>query len=104
MQNHLTLRDILRRAHSGNLPEGWIYLPTSDAPGLDTECLLLDDQDGECDDRGIPLAAVERGFTHEGLDGETTVSTAQWATQFADPPPDDLLLESFLYYWRFDAL
>jgi hypothetical protein len=103
MQKPFTLRDVLRRAYSGNLPAGWIYLRTADAPSLDTECLLLDGQDGEYDDRGIPLAAVAQGFPHEGLDSETAVSTAQWAKQLVNPPTDDLLLESFLYYWRFDA-
>jgi hypothetical protein len=103
MQNRFTLRELLRRAEAGNLPGGWIYLPTSETPSLDTECLLLADADGGYDDHGTPLVAVEQGFPCEGLDSDSTVSTAQWAAQFVNPPTDDLLLESFLYYWRFDA-
>ena len=103
MQNRYTLREVLCRALAGNLPKGWIYLPTSDAPSLDTECLLLYEPDGECDDRGIPLAAVGQGFPYEGLDSDTINDTAQRAKQFVNPPPDDLLLESFIYYWRFDS-
>ena len=102
MQNRLTLREVLRRASTADLPEGWIYL-ASDTPGLDTECLLLEDAEGECGEDRMPLVAAEQGFPYEGLDGDTIIDTAECAKQFVDLPTDDLLLESFLYYWRFDS-
>jgi hypothetical protein len=100
----LTLRDVLRAALAGDLPGGGVYLRGSGELQLDTPCLLLqDDPDEELDERGIPLAAVNQGFPLEGLDGATLQDTAEWARQFTDPPPDDLLLESYAYYLRFDA-
>lgn len=99
-----TLRDLLRAALAKELPSGWVYLP---APGellLHTPCLLLaDDPDADFDERGIPLAAVSHGFPAEGLDSDRIEDAAQWARQFIDPPPDDLLLASYVYYLRFDA-
>jgi hypothetical protein len=102
MQARLTLREVLRRALTGDLPEGWVYL-SSDVPDLYTECLLLEDAEGECGEDGMPLAAAEQGFPYEGLDGGTIMDTAKCAKQFADTPTDELLLESFLYYRRFDS-
>jgi hypothetical protein len=85
-----------------------VYLPAFGELSLDTPCLLLaDDPDGdtdaEFDERGIPLAAVSQGFPAEGLDRDMIEDTAQWARQFIDPPPDDLMLASYAYYLRFDA-
>jgi hypothetical protein len=37
------------------------------------------------------------------LDEATIQDTAEWAQQFIDPPPDDLLLASYAYYLRFDS-
>jgi hypothetical protein len=37
------------------------------------------------------------------LDTATIADTATNARQFRNPPTDDLLLEAFVYYWRFDA-
>jgi hypothetical protein len=37
------------------------------------------------------------------LDTATIKDTAKGARLFKDPPPDELLLEAFVYYWRFDA-
>jgi hypothetical protein len=94
----MTLRDVLRAALSKNLPSGWVYLPGSDELLLDTPCLLLrDDPDAELDERGVPLSAVNQGFPTEGLDNTTIQDTAEWARQFIDPPPDDLLLASYAY-------
>jgi hypothetical protein len=99
-----TLRHVLRAALAEDLPPGWLYLPAFDEMSLDTPCLLLaDDPDADFDERGIPLAAVSQGFPAEGLDHTTIEDTAQWARQFIDPPPDDLLLASYAYYLRFDA-
>jgi hypothetical protein len=100
----MTLREALRAALAKDLPRGWVYLPAFGELSLDTPCLLLaDDPDAELDEHGIPLAAVSQGFPAEGLDDATIKDTAEWARQFIDPPPDDLLLASYAYYLRFDA-
>src|SRR5262245_57691562 len=101
----MTIRDVLHAALSKTLRCGWVYLPGSDELSLDTPCLLLgdDDPDAEQNERGILLAAVNQGFPREGLDDATIEGTVEWARQFIDPPPDDLLLASFAYYLRFDA-
>jgi hypothetical protein len=100
----MTLREVLRVSLEQRLPCEELYLPRSEELRLDTPCLLLSPSaDSEFDAAGIPVAAVSQGFPVEGLDRATINGTAQWARQFADPPPDDLLLESFVYYLRFDA-
>jgi hypothetical protein len=65
--------------------------------------LLRSDRDCEVDERGIPVAAIAHGYPKEGLDGATFEDTARWARQFVDPPSDELLLESYLYYLENDA-
>lgn len=93
-----TMRLALRAAAEGKLEQGWLNLPSSETPTLDTPCLLIgDDLDDEADD-----IAAESGFPEEGLDTATIEDTARCARQFSDPPTDELLLESFVYYWRFD--
>lgn len=94
------LRDLLRAALRDELPVGWFYLPESSKPDLDTPALLITDDDDLDDKAG---AASARGFTREGLDTPTLVAIAQGATDFATPPSDELLLEAFLYYDKFDA-
>jgi hypothetical protein len=48
-------------------------------------------------------AATEAGFPFEGLDTQLLEDTAACAGQFEVNPRDELLLESFVYYWRFDG-
>jgi hypothetical protein len=84
-----------------------MYLPALGELSLDTPCLLLaydrDADPADFDERGIPLAAISQGFPVEGLNRDLIEDTAEWARQFIDPPPDDLLLASYVYYLRFDA-
>ncbi|QYF94898.1 hypothetical protein KY495_06880 [Massilia sp. PAMC28688] len=94
----LTMRLALRAAAAGTLEGGWLFLPSSENPGLDTVCVLVT-SDGE-DSASIASAL---GFPQEGLDTSTIEDTASTARQFQDAPSDELLLESFVYYWRFDA-
>lgn len=91
-----TMRFALRAAASGKLEDGWLYLPSSEKPELDTACLIVDADDNEA-------VAREQGFEQEGLDTPTIEDTVRAARLFKDPPSDELLLESFVYYWRFDA-
>ena len=94
-----TMRLALRAAAAGKLERGWLFLASSETPTLDTPCLLVDA--GADDD--LEAIAAENGFTEEGLDTDTIEDTAKCAREFSDPPSDELLLESFVYYWRFDA-
>ena len=93
----LSLRVALQLAVSKSLEYGWLYLPNAATPTLDTPCLLVSDEE-------YPQAlAEENGFPQEGLDTDDIEGTVQCARQFQEHPSDDLLLESFIYYWRFDA-
>lgn len=94
-----TMQFALRAAAAGRLEQGWLYLPTAEKPTLETLCLLID---AEPDDDSEAIA-VEHGFPHEGLDTATIEDTAACARRFLNPPTDQILLESFVYYWRFDA-
>ena len=94
-----TMRLALRAAAAGKLEQGWLYLASSERPTLDTPCLLVDagpDDDPEA-------IAVECGFPEECLDAATIEETTKCARRFRNRPTDELLLESFVYYWRFDA-
>lgn len=100
----IVLRDLLRAALRDELPDGWFYLPESSKIDLSTAVLLIADVDGpEGDERGIPRTASDRGFPLEGLDTPTLTDVVQGAAQFASAPSDALLLESFIYYHKFDA-
>lgn len=95
-----TMRLALRAAAAGKLEPGWLFLASSEAPTLDAPCLLVVDTD---EDHDIEDIAAELGFPEDGLDTATIEDTADCARRFSDPPTDELLLESFVYYWRFDA-
>lgn len=93
----LSLREALHLAAEKSLELGWLYLPSSDSPTLHTQCLLVSGSD-ESEE-----VAKEYGFPQEGLDTDTIEGTTLRASQLEHPPSDELLLESFIYYWRFDA-
>lgn len=100
----VSLREILRRASNSSLGACNVFLRHGDPPTLETVCLLLGpDPDEHVDERGTPTRAVAKGFPNEGLQGAIVEDTAHWAAQFADPPSDELLLESYLYYREHDA-
>lgn len=98
-----TLAEILRDAREGAIIDGWIYHSTEFPFGASSPCLIVTGDDLEYDDDDLPLVAKELGFTTEGLEGGSIESTATWCEQFLDPPSDDLLVESYNYYWRWDA-
>lgn len=101
----LSLSKALRDAAVGTLPDGWLYLASRGTPTPESRCLLVLDGDwveGD-DDSDVPQSAASAGYPVEGLDTATLESTASWAKQFTAPPSDELLVESFNYYWRFDA-
>ena len=99
LPKHTTMRLALRAAAGGKLGKGWLFLASPERPTLDTQCLLVDagpDDDPEA-------IAVECGFPEECLDAATIEETTKCARRFRNPPTDELLLESFVYYLRFDA-
>ena len=99
----MTLQFALRSALRRTLPQGSLYLPNHTELKPETPCVLVDDPDAERDDRYRPIEAVRAGFPLEGLDTETMEDTCDCARALHDPPSDELLVESFAYYLRYDA-
>jgi hypothetical protein len=97
------LGKIMQDALGKELEGGWIYHSTSFPFSASTLCLIISDDDVDYDEDDLPVPAREMGFTTAGLDTSTIEGTAQWCKQFADPPSVDLLVESYNYYWRWDA-
>jgi hypothetical protein len=98
MHTHqFSLKEVLHLSAKKSLGSGWLYLPNSNIPTLDTQCLLVVDADIS------EQVAADRGFPQEALDSQTIEDTTDRASQLSNPPSDELLLESFIYYWRFDA-
>src|SRR3954463_13002102 len=90
----MTARFALRASLAGTLGEGWLYLPTATSPTLDTECAFVEDWDEESTPEGFPVEGLEDGDIRD---------TIHAAKLLSPNPSDELLLESFVYYWRFDA-
>ncbi len=84
---------------------GWLYLPGDQEWGLETrgKLLNLDEMDSqELDNEGTPLIAIRQNLV-ESLDNQTIEDIVRGAKQIENPPSDDLLLEVFLYYYKYDA-
>ena len=101
----LQLRSALSLALQGTLAKGWLYLPEVEALRLDTPCLLVSDAELDLDasDVNVPAIASDSGFPVEGLDSQTLAAVTSWCRQFEAGPSKELLLESFIYYWKWDA-
>ena len=69
---------------------------------LDDECILVaDDAESESED---PAEIAEReGFPYEGLDIPAVQECVKWAEKLELPVTDELLRESYAYYWEYDA-
>ena len=91
-----TLRAVLRQAAAKSLEECWLYLPQSASLSLDSQCAIVTAPDSAA-------VATAAGFPIEGLDTQSLQDTADCALQFELDPSDELLMESFVYYWRFDS-
>ena len=101
-----SLEAVLSRAAEERLEAGWLFLATSEDLDLATESIVLPssavDEVAE-NDVGVPQAAMEAGCLVESLDSDTIVDLCNGARQLEDPPSTALLLEAFVYYWKFDA-
>ena len=96
-----TLISILQRACS-QLEDGWLYLPENEVWDMNTLGVIVDVlENGEADDEKS-LLAIEEGLMPT-LDSATIESIATVAKHLEYDLSDDLLLESFLYYFEYDA-
>ena len=99
MKNYrkMTLGFALRSALKKQLEDGWLYLPDVETPTADTECLLMVNI-------GVGIEGSTRpDFPVEGLDTQLLEDVSSCAASFENPPSQSLLVESFIYYWRYDA-
>jgi len=87
------------------MPDGWLFLPADRKWKLDTKGLVIDTDSlpkSEMYAEDIPLIAKENQLI-SALEGGAIGDIRDVASRIQDPPSDDLLLEAFLYYYRFDA-
>lgn len=99
LTSRLSLGQALRGALHRVLPSGWIYLPEVAGLAAETPCVFVDDEDLD-DEAQRPFLT---DFPREGLSTDLMEQTGDAARRFADPPSDELLIESFDYYRRFGA-
>ncbi len=98
------LISILSRA-SEQLEEGWLYLPKDEAWSLDTLGLMIDIEaleDGDMDENDVPVFAKENGLMFT-LEAGVIESIVLYAEGLGYESSDIFLLESFLYYYKYDA-
>jgi hypothetical protein len=95
-----TLGLALQSALNKQLEDGWLYLPDRSTPTANTECLIVGYNVSELEPEDL---AASLGFSTEGLDTQTLEDVASCAAGFESPPSENLLVESFIYYWLFDA-
>ncbi len=104
MESMEPLIEILKRASNG-LDEGWLYLPENEKWCASTTGLIIDDDrltDSEVDEHDEPIIAKENGLIST-LDSGTIESIVASVKSLDSEVTDDLLLESFLYYYEYDA-
>jgi hypothetical protein len=97
--HRIKLGQALRSALHRTLPSGWLYLPDVVRFTAETPCVLVEHLEMERDVR----EALRGEFPNEGLSTDLMEDTGEAARLFVDPPSDELLVESFNYYRRFDA-
>ena len=99
----MTLRHIFHQA-TQEQPDAWLYLPGDVKQWtLDTEAFLLNPEfEPGNDDPILPDDLAHKGL-HEALDTRTITDCVQWADRLAGRPDDNVRLQSFIYYLRFDA-
>ena len=95
-----SLIEVIRLAGEGGLADGWMYLSSETVDRL-TPTLFLPSSADMTDPEAY---AARTGFPYEGLDTATLEDVVRWTErQLAPEPSDEELVNSFEYYWRFDA-
>ena len=97
----MSLREVLKAAASRRLAEGWVYLPDEDIT-ISSDCILITDE-ADYDEFEIEAVGKRLGFPREGLDTQTIEDVCDWTKRLRASPDDDLYLQAFIYYWKFDA-
>lgn len=98
------LINLLNRANT-SLEQGWLYLPEAQKWDGDTLGMIIDLDKldiSEVDEEDEPLIAKDRGLIAT-LDSGTIESIFYFANNLDTELTDDFLLESFLYYYDYDA-
>lgn len=98
----LRLGDVFSKVSADQQCYGWVYFREPGNPTLDTECLLVLDDDVDSNGE-VPAEARVAGFLVEGLDTDSIRDCLLWAEQLEQQGNSTADLESFIYYWRFDA-
>ncbi|HEY3301402.1 MAG TPA: hypothetical protein VGJ90_11565 [Methylophilaceae bacterium] len=99
-----SLISILQRAINTNLEKGWLYLPRNQEWNMDTSGFLLDIDELEDNDSNKEAALlIAKQNLVESLDNQTIEDVSRGAKGIENPPSDSLLLEAFLYYYKYDA-
>jgi hypothetical protein len=100
-----SLRNLLNRAKS-EIEYGWLYLPSDHEKWtLDTVGVVIDvDSLGseELNEDDEPIIAIERNLVST-LDSSTIEDIVSYAGKIGAPISDELLFESFVYYFVNDA-
>lgn len=97
----MTLREVFHSPPNGEDGD-WLFLPGNDSEwSLETQAffLNLDDETGE---PNMEPQQSSLGLK-ETLDLGTIESVVSWADRLVSKVDDEVRLESFLYYYRFDA-
>jgi len=96
----MKLRDIFHQA--SQFPDSWLYLPGDHKYWtLDTDGVFLD-PDPDTGELILPSELASKGF-REALDIQTIADCVNWADRLSGTQDDAMRLESFIYYFRFDA-
>ena len=99
-----SVRNILRLA-SGKLENGWLYLPNGKLWGLDTLGIIINIDELEQSEVGEddePIFAIDNGLVST-LESAAIEDIVSFAKSIRVKVTDEFLLESFLYYYEYDA-
>lgn len=98
------LREILHRARTG-LKGGWLFLPKAEHWYLDTQGIIIDTTElpeSEVDEDGYTTFAKDNALLMT-LETAMIEDIVSYAGTIEPVPSDELLLESFIYYYEHDA-
>ena len=98
----IKLAELLRRAASGHVPPGWLFLPEDHSDwNDDTDAYVVDDEYGE-DDEQVQKRADEIGY-RSTIDHQTLKGVVRAARDHLGVESFAGRLEALIYYDRFDT-